>query len=127
MNKYYYDVVNISVPISGTYRFKCISNIDTVGYLYMNEFDPEHTSNNLINENDDDQKDAQFLISHTLYSSVTYFLISTTYDPNTIGSFTIKAVGPAAVSFNTTRISSSNNRLVYSWLFTTCKCSPHFV
>ncbi|CAF1451474.1 unnamed protein product [Adineta ricciae] len=119
MNKYYYDAVNINVPVTGTYHFKCISNIDTFGYLYMNEFDPEYISNNLINKNDDDGKNAQFLISHTLYSSVTYILISTTSNPYTTGSFAIEAVGPAAVNFNTIRISSSYNRLVYSWLFTT--------
>ncbi|UJR20171.1 hypothetical protein I4U23_023303 [Adineta vaga] len=110
---YYYEAIQINVPISGTYNFNSVSNIDTYGYLYRSYFDPKNTVANLLTNDDDSGGDSQFLISYTLYPFINYILITTTFNSSTKGAFSIRGTGPAAVIFrriNTIGITSTTSR-----------------
>lgn len=96
----YYEALKITVSVSGNYTFNSISNIDTYGYLFMNEFNPLMLCDNLIEENDDAEEDIlQFQIQSELQYGITYILVSTTYQSNTTGKFSIDMLGPAKVNF----------------------------
>lgn len=90
----YYEAIQLSVPITGTYTFKSDSSIDAIGYLYSNSFDPTDSSRNLSTEDDDSGGNQQFLITYDLIYGQIYFLIFTTYTPRSTTSFSITASGP---------------------------------
>jgi hypothetical protein len=100
---YYYDAINITVPLLGNYTLTSISEFDSYGYLYVNNFDPLNMSNNLLEENDDaNVNNEQFQITYTLQPAMTYILVVSTYMPGVLGPFSIMALGPASVTYSDT-------------------------
>ena len=71
--------------------------MDTYGCFYQTSFDPSIPSRNLIAYDDDGGGGLQFLITSSLLSGGTYILVVTTYATNVTGSYSVRAVGPAAV------------------------------
>ena len=93
----YYEAIRVTVRFDGVYSFKSISDIDTLGYLYLNNFDPSRPNENLLGMDDDGAGSGQFLITFRLSSTDTYVLVFTTYLPDTRAVFSISGSGPARV------------------------------
>ncbi|CAF1451440.1 unnamed protein product [Adineta ricciae] len=107
---YYYNAIQINVPMSDNYVLISSSVVNTYGYLYMNSFNPQDMSSNLLAKDDNNADNKQFSISYKLYSSITYILITTTYNSNVTGNFRIEVRGPAEVTFSALKQSSSTTR-----------------
>ena len=73
--------------------------MDMFGYIYNNVFNPLNLTQNLIEYDDDNGGNAQFLFSINLQSTVRYILVATTYGPNVTGAFGISALGPGNVTY----------------------------
>ncbi|CAF4317101.1 unnamed protein product [Rotaria sp. Silwood2] len=99
-NYYYYQAIQVHVPVSGTYIFTSDSSLDTIGFFYDTNFDPSVPTKNLVT-NDDDGGDIslQFLVEVFLEAEHPYILVVTTHGDAETGSFSISASGPAAVDF----------------------------
>jgi hypothetical protein len=72
-------------------------SFDSYGYLYDGSFNPLYPSLNLITTDDDGGGNGQFKISRYLQSGRTYILVVTTHKAGIIGSFSIRATGPASL------------------------------
>ena len=90
---YYFEAIQVTVPVSGSYTFICNSSIDSYGYLYNDTFDPYHTTVNLLQENDDGAGNRQFLLNWTLSVNGKYVLVPTLLSANTISKFSIIGSG----------------------------------
>ena len=101
----YFEAVEISVSVNGTYNITSIGSLDTVGYLFINSFNISFQSINLLIRNDDGA-DRNFGVSYTLGASQKYFLLATTYNSRVTGSFQISISGPSAVNFIKLNVSS---------------------
>jgi hypothetical protein len=97
-NQYYYNAIQVVVPISGFYKFQSFSNIDMYGCLYTQYFNATNPSANLLTCDDDNGGDQQFYFRISLKAS-NYSLVATTFQSNTTGSFFISVTGPANVIF----------------------------
>ena len=97
-NTFYYEAIRIVVSVSGSYMLKSVSNIDTAGFLYVNCFDPNNITTNLLASDNDNGGSLQFLISATLQPATTYILVVTTTSSNVIGAFSIGAAGGDSVA-----------------------------
>jgi hypothetical protein len=102
---YYYATIQFTVSIKGTYTFISSSPINTYGYLYRDQFNPADLSMKLISEDDDSNGQEQFRITAILQPDQKYFLVITTYSPETTGEFSIVSSGPATVDIHTTPVS----------------------
>jgi hypothetical protein len=90
----------ISVPETGYYYlFGSNSSMDTFGYLYSNSFNPLNIEENLIDGDDDNAGDFQFLIQYEFKSTKTYILVVTTHDQLVLGPFTVLSGGLKKVQF----------------------------
>lgn len=96
-DSYYYQAIQVTVSMTGTYIFMSNSSLDTYGYFYSNSFDPLSPSVNLIASDDDSNGARQFRINLTLQFQSRYTLVVTTHGPNGIGYFLVKAIGPASL------------------------------
>lgn len=99
---YYYEAIRVIVYISGTYNFISSSNLNTYGYLYVNNFNTSNLNLNLVAQDDDNGGNLQFRFTAFLQPNVTYILVVTTYSPGVTGSFSIIASGALTVSLNRT-------------------------
>ena len=98
---YYYEAIEVRVDTHGIFSLISKSNVDTYSYLYNSSFDPSSPSLNLLLQDDDDgTNNGQFKLTFSLQSDSTYILVSTTFYPNTTGSFNISASGPGSVTFS---------------------------
>ena len=95
---FYYQAIQVTVHTGGTYTFTSNSSMDTFGCFYSNSFDPFNSSQNLITYDDDSGVHEQFWINVTLGDGGIYVLVVTTFIPDTTGTFSIIALGPASVS-----------------------------
>jgi len=91
---YYYEVVEVNVVSDGVYTLGSDNSITIYGYLYKNKFNPLNPTENQIDENSLSGCKKQF----KLQKRTTYILVITTDWPNTIGSFSIMALGPSNVT-----------------------------
>ncbi|CAF1224479.1 unnamed protein product [Adineta steineri] len=96
---YYYESIEVHVNKTGIYRFISDSNLDTYGYIYINDFDPSNPSENILSQNDDAGGHGQFKLIKFLRAWNTYILVVTTYSPNRKGRVIIIASGPSTISF----------------------------
>jgi len=101
----YFEAVEISVSVNGTYNIASIGSLDTVGYLFINSFNINFQSINLLIRNDYGT-DQNFGMSYRLGASQKYFLLATTYNSRVTGSFQISIFGPSAVNFIKLNVSS---------------------
>ncbi|CAF1591027.1 unnamed protein product [Rotaria magnacalcarata] len=104
---FYYQAIQVTASISGTYNFISDSEIDTVGYFYENSFDPSVPGENLILTDDDGNGNRQFLIEAFLEAERVYVLVVTTFDSSETGTFSVSASGPGAVDLNSFTPSTS--------------------
>ncbi|CAF3987550.1 unnamed protein product, partial [Rotaria sordida] len=95
----FYEAIQINVNTTGSYTLTSNSPVDTIGYLYRNDFDPSNISINLLLANDDGGGNGQFEIQYSLEQNTTYILVVTTSDCPMTGQFLITASGPDQVSF----------------------------
>ena len=84
----------------GYYTLRSMSDINTIGYIYMNNFNLFNLSENLLSENDDSCGEGQFRLITHLLANTTYVLVVTTSSPNVTGAFSILASGPSTVTLN---------------------------
>lgn len=108
-NNYYYEAIEVTVPMRGIYIFQCNSYIDTFAYAYHPPFNPSNPAANLlIVSNDDESNDNwEFKFRLNFTSAYTIILIVTTYSPNVTGPFSIITTGPARVTFTRARITTN--------------------
>ncbi|CAF1956177.1 unnamed protein product [Rotaria magnacalcarata] len=96
---YYFQAIQVTVPMAGSYVFRSDSDIDTMGYFYDLSFDPSNPLTNLITDDDDSGHiDLQFRIQVYLQTGRTYILVVTTHSESEQGNFLVSAFGPAPVS-----------------------------
>lgn len=96
----FYQAVEIEVTTASMYMFLSNSAMDMYGYLYKNTFDPTHLTDNLLVSNDDGAGDHQFVLLVALQPMLTYTLIVTTFEQNTIGDFTIMTYTSDSMRFS---------------------------
>lgn len=77
---YYYSVTLISISKPGLYVFTSTSSIATHGFIYLDNFDPENSSANILGEDYGTTNNGQFNIS--------VFLQQTTQVSRGVGSLT---------------------------------------
>ena len=94
---YYYEALKITVYTAGNYTIRSSGRLDTVGYLYINTFDPTFPDLNMLQFNDDDGGSSQFLLSMWLETMNTYIVVVTTFPLMLTGAFSITVRGAAAV------------------------------
>ena len=90
---YYFEAIQVTVPVSGSYTFVCNSSIDSYGYFYNDTFDPYHPTVNLLQENDEGAANNQFLLTWPLAVNGKYVLVPTTRIVNVISKFSIIGSG----------------------------------
>ncbi|CAF4174594.1 unnamed protein product, partial [Adineta steineri] len=95
-DNHYYQAIEITVTVSGTYIFMSSSTFNIYGYFYENSFDPYYPNLNLIASNNDN---TQFRINITLQFQRKYILVITSFGYNITGAFLIKAIGPTPLLF----------------------------
>jgi hypothetical protein len=88
------------VAMSGYYRLRSSTTVNTVGYIYKETFNTINFRENLLSENDDSCGGVQFKFILNLQVGTTYILVVTTYLPYNTGTFSILASGPSTVSLN---------------------------
>ena len=92
-DNFYYEAFEMNVPQSGTYIVWSDSDIDTYGYIYVNNFDRLNPNENLLINDNDGQSNLQFRIEILLHVNTTYLLVVTTFRPNVIGHIKINLWG----------------------------------
>lgn len=112
---YYFQAVQVTATVAGTYTFRSISSIDTRGYFYQTYFDAANPTENLLEDNDDGGTMQQFLIRVYLQAQKPYVLVVTTHRDSVVGGFSVQAGGPASVILisitPTTRPPSTTSKL----------------
>ena len=106
---YYYESIQVSVPMMDTYTFISNSPINTDGYLYSDEFKPANPSLKLISQDDDSNGQGQFRITAILQPGHKYILVVTPDSPETTGEFSIVSSGPATVDIYSTRVLTTSS------------------
>jgi hypothetical protein len=109
-SNYYYEAIRVNVAMSGYYRLRSSTTVNTVGYIYKETFNTINFRENLLSENDDSCGGVQFKFILNLQVGTTYIVVVTTYLPYNTGTFSILASGPSTVSLN--RISEYMYHLV---------------
>jgi hypothetical protein len=111
---FYYQAIQVTVAVGGSYTFTSNSLFDAYGYLYNGFFDPLYPSQNLIASDDDSGGgNGQFQISRSLQSGRIYILVVTTYNTGITGSFTIRATGPASAAMTLFTSTASEYKFKY--------------
>lgn len=99
---FYYDVFAFTVTTPGSYSFAgCFPAIDAFGSLYQNSFNPASPCGvpaNFIIGNDDGNGavcSLDPLLTATLSTGVTYYIISTSYSPGATDTYSWTFTGPS--------------------------------
>ena len=95
---FYYELLQVDVTSPGAYTFGSSSSIDTFGLFYNNTFDPSHPETNLAAFDDDSDGSLQFEFTVDLDAGSTYYLVPTTYAPDTLAPFNLFVTGVAEVT-----------------------------
>jgi hypothetical protein len=99
-SNYHYEAIRVNVAKTGEYNLRSNSRIDTVGYIYKDNFNLVDPSENLLSQNDNGCVERQFKLNVNLQVGTTYILFVTTSSPNITGAFSILAYGPSTVSLS---------------------------
>lgn len=125
--KSHYETFEITVVTKGAYVLWSESDINTIGYIYKNDFDSLKPSENLLVKHDGSCNDGKFKLMIDLEIRTRYVLVVTTNRPNTIGNFSIFISGPNNITLNQWRSSIPNmgmtvdfNDLLYICAFFIC-------
>ena len=95
----YYEAIQMNVDETGDYTVFSRSNMDTYGYIYENEFDPDNPTFYRHSVKMDECFGGQFQLRARLQSSITYILIVATAYAKKTGPFSVVASGPSNVIF----------------------------
>ena len=87
----------------GEYSFTGNSTIRMTGYLHNDDFDPVEPNRNRLSQGLKSDGEEQFGIIVSLQSNHRYVLIVAPRTPETTGTFSIRAAGPAMVSLKSVR------------------------
>ena len=98
---FYYHAIQVKTNTAGNYSLYSVSEMDTYGYLYENNFDPLSPYLHVLEYDDDSAGRQQFSLEHFLKVNFTYILLVTTNSAHTTGSFTIVGSGPDTLQFTT--------------------------
>jgi hypothetical protein len=99
---YYYEAIEIIVDRTGIYNIMSLSNMNTVGYIYENTFNPLNPSSNLYIEDDENGGNKQFKLTFYVEANVPYTLVVSTFFSSTTGPFSVIATGPGSVQYIST-------------------------
>lgn len=99
---FYYQALQLNISTTGSYVFESRSQIDTMGFLYENSFDPSDPLINLVTDDDDGgELDLQFRVEAYLQATnKVYILVVTTHRQYTTGGILLSASGPTVVGFS---------------------------
>lgn len=78
--------------------FASTDNMDAYGYIYQGNFYPSYPQYTIITEDDESGENNQFKMAAPLRSDITYILVVTTYEPDTIGSYGVTVAGPNSIT-----------------------------
>ena len=95
---FYYQAIEVRVPVTGEYTFTASGSFDTFGYIYQGNFYSSYPEYNIVKEDDDSAGNGQFKITATLRSDLRYILVFTTFDQLKTTSFNVAASGPGSPS-----------------------------
>jgi hypothetical protein len=96
---YYYEAIQIMVNRAGIYDIMSVSDMDTLGFLYDDTFNPSNSSWNLYKSGDDEGGNRQFKLTVYLDAGVPYTLVVSTYESSITGPFSVVATGPGNVQY----------------------------
>ena len=106
--RYFFEALQITVNVTGTYRIKAQSSFDSYGFFYNNSFDRTSPVTNLLGEDDESADSMQFLMSFTLDVLHRYVLVVTSYYEGETGKFIILSRGPGSTTFVRLNLSVSD-------------------
>ncbi|CAF1537569.1 unnamed protein product [Adineta ricciae] len=96
--KCYYESLEINVITTGLYIIRSESDIHMYGYIYESDFNPLKTSENLRLQHNGTCNNYQFKFITNLKNNTKYILVITTFDPYTMGKFSIFISGSNNIS-----------------------------
>lgn len=106
---YYYQDIELNISMPGNYTIASQSDMDPMGYLYENNFDPDFPSVNILKFNYGAAGNRQFQLRNYFSLLTRYILVVTTAYPDTFGPFAIVVIGPSPVGFSQLIITSKNS------------------
>ncbi|WP_051669705.1 PEP-CTERM sorting domain-containing protein [Bryobacter aggregatus] len=96
-----FHVLEFSVSQSGSYSFNETATWDNYTFLYQNSFDPSAPLTNFMIGNDDSNIASEGSgFNQSLVAGVNYFFISTGFNVNHYGAFTLTIDGPGEISLS---------------------------
>lgn len=104
--KYFSELYQINIPMSGYYHWIARSNIGIRGYLYKNEYNPNSLATNLIAYDDPMNSSLEFYLQNYLLSNTTYILVVIGKQALQTGIFIVNVIGPSTPSISTLRLTT---------------------
>ena len=95
---YYYEAIRIEIINAASYTFTSTNDLDTYGYLYMHQFDPQSPSTNLVAYDTKSSGKQQFEFGASLSLNYKYYLVVTTAEPNVTGGLDLVVSGHTYVN-----------------------------
>jgi BioD-like phosphotransacetylase family protein len=102
-SKSYYAAIQVKVNTTDLYHLSSDSKIDTVGYIYEENFNPFNPSENLLASNDDGCGVSQFRLNIQLNVNTKYILVVSTSLPDRTGNFSVIVSGAIQVDLDPVR------------------------
>ncbi|UJR07947.1 hypothetical protein I4U23_012226 [Adineta vaga] len=106
--QYYYEPIQITVPLAGAYTFMSKSSINTDGRIYYDEFHPENSSLNKLVDYIPMHDNNQFIINIELEADHKYILVVMTNYSQIVDQFSIMSIGPNKVHFEAKKVLARN-------------------
>ena len=94
----HYNVIPITVDVSGSYAFQCFDGWDNYTFLYQNSFDPTAPFTNVLIGNDDNQSIGLSGFSRNLSAGTCYFFIVTGFSNTDAGAWSVAISGPGTAT-----------------------------
>lgn len=98
-NQYYFEAIEMTVPMSGTYVIVMDNNIDIYGCLYSKSFNRNSPTLNLIRTSHDSHSASDFNFQVNMTASQSIVVVVTTYEILQTARFNITVYGPDEASF----------------------------
>lgn len=97
---HYYEAVKLTVSNSDCYTFISTSDVNTIGYIYNDDFDVAEPNSNWLVHHQSNENGTQFNFTVQLETVMKYVLVVSSYLPNEIGNFSIIVSGISKVNFS---------------------------
>ena len=105
---YCYQAIELNISMPGNYTIASQSDMDLIGYLYENNFDPDFPLVNTLKFNYGAAGNRQFQLRNYFQSSTRYIVVVTTAYLDTVGPFAIVVIGRSSIGFSQLIITSKN-------------------